>query len=170
MKKDLSRRSFLVGSTAVAASTLVTPKAMAANDRMNVGFIGVGGRGGGNLKTMEATNSINVAAICDIDTRYLERVGEKHPQAQRFQDFRKLYDAVGKDLDAVVVSTTEHTHAYATMPALQLGKHVYCEKPLAYNIAETRAITEAAAKAGVTTQMGTQIHATDNYHLSLIHI
>ena len=164
MKKTLSRRSFIVRSAAVGATALSSAKAMAATDRMKVGFIGIGGRGGRNLKTIEATNSIDVAAICDIDTRYLESVGDQHPQAQRFQDFRKLYDVVGKDLDAVVVSTTEHTHAYATMPALQLGKHVYCEKPLAYNIAETRAITEAAAEAGVVTQMGTQIHATDNYH------
>ena len=68
-----------------------------------------------------------------------------------------------RDFDAVVVSTTEHTHAFATLPALQLGKHVYCEKPLTYNIWEARHIREAAAKTKVATQMGTQIHAGDNY-------
>ena len=103
-------------------------------------------------------------AICDVDSRFLDNAGELYPKAKKFRDFRKLYDSVGKEIDAVVVSTAEHTHAYATMPALQLGKHVYCEKPLAYNIYETRKITEAAAKAGVVTQMGTQIHASGNYH------
>ena len=85
-----------------------------------------------------------------------------YPQARRYRDFRKLYDHA-REFDAVVVSTTEHTHAFATLPALQLGKHVYCEKPLTYNIWEARVIREAAAKAKVATQMGTQNHATDNY-------
>ena len=73
-----------------------------------------------------------------------------------------MYDHAG-EFDAVVVSTTEHTHAFATLPALQLGKHVYCEKPLTYNIAEARVIREAAARTKVATQMGTQVHAGDNY-------
>ena len=85
-----------------------------------------------------------------------------HPQARRFADFRKLYDHAG-EFDAVVVSTCEHSHAFATLPALQLGKHVYCEKPLTYNVWEARVIREAAARAKVATQMGTQIHAGDNY-------
>src|SRR5205809_6324352 len=86
----------------------------------------------------------------------------KFPRARRYKDFRRLYDA-SKDIDAVVVSTPEHTHAFATLPALRLGKHVYCEKPLTHNIWEARIIREAAAKAKVATQMGTQIHASENY-------
>lgn len=131
---------------------------------MKLAFIGVGGRGGSNLRTLAATNAIDVVALCDVDARFLTNAGEQFPSAERFRDFRQLYDKVGKSVDAVVVSTTEHTHAYATMPALQLGKHVYCEKPLAYNVEETRKITEAAQQAGVVTQMGTQIHASENYH------
>lgn len=165
-KAQVTRRKF-IGTTAaagVAASVAIGPqRALAATDRMKVGFIGVGGRGGSNLKTISGTGAVDVIAVCDIDRRSVDRAAEKHAGAKKFRDFRKLYDAVGKELDAVVVSTTEHTHAYATMPALQLGKHVYCEKPLAYNIYETRRITEAAAKAGVVTQMGTQIHAGTNY-------
>ncbi|MCA9135898.1 MAG: Gfo/Idh/MocA family oxidoreductase, partial [Planctomycetales bacterium] len=170
MTHHLSRRKFLARS-AVAATAAGTSIAFAANrsvaaanDRLKVAFIGVGGRGGGNLKSMVATGKVDVVAICDVDIRFVDNVGTQFPDAAKFQDYRKLYDAVGNRIDAAVVSTTEHTHAYATMPALQLGKHVYCEKPLAYNIAETRAITEAAAKAAVVTQMGTQIHATENYH------
>lgn len=162
-----SRRQFLGTSLALAAgSTMLRPRRIhaAATDRLKVGFIGVGGRGGGNLRTIAGTGAVDVVAICDVDTRFLEGASKQFPSAKSFQDFRKLYDTVGPQLDAVVVSTTEHTHAYATMPALQLGQHVYCEKPLAYNIDETRRVTEAAAKAGVVTQMGTQMHATPNYH------
>ncbi|MCG8651261.1 MAG: Gfo/Idh/MocA family oxidoreductase, partial [Pirellulales bacterium] len=163
--QPFSRRRFLAAASTAAATTMNaswTPAAE-ANDRLKVAFIGVGGRGGANLKAIASTGWADVAAICDVDSRFLGNAGEQFPKAQRFKDFRKLYDAVGKDVDAVVVSTPEHIHAYATMPALQLGKHVYCEKPLAYNIDETRRVTEAAADAGVVTQMGTQIHSSDNY-------
>ena len=127
-KAQVTRRKF-IGTTAaagVAASVAIGPqRALAATDRMKVGFIGVGGRGGSNLKTISGTGAVDVIAVCDIDRRSVDRAAEKHAGAKKFRDFRKLYDAVGKELDAVVVSTTEHTHAYATMPALQLGKHVY---------------------------------------------
>ena len=162
----LNRRRFMfssaVAATAFGTSTRV--KAFSTNDRLKLAFIGVGGRGGANLRTLAATQQIDVAAICDVDSRFLDNAAELFPAASKFRDFRKLYDAVGNDVDGVVVSTAEHTHAYATMPALQLGKHVYCEKPLAYNVDETRQITVAAAKANVATQMGTQIHAGKNYH------
>jgi predicted dehydrogenase len=85
-----------------------------------------------------------------------------HPKAKRFSDFRRVYDEANR-FDAVVVSTPEHTHAAAALPALQLGKHIYLEKPLSYNVHEARVLREAAAKAGVATQMGTQIHASENY-------
>ena len=164
--QSLSRRDFLAvaAATTATAATTSTSKAVAPNDRMKVAFIAVGGRGGGNLRTIAATKAVDVVALCDVDSRFLDHAGEQYPKAAKFRDFRKLYDAIGNDVDAVVVSTPEHTHAYATMPALQLGKHVYCEKPLAYNIDETRRVTEAAAKAAVVTQMGTQIHASENYH------
>src|SRR5437763_15255085 len=87
---------------------------------------------------------------------------QNHPKSKKGTDNRRLYDKAN-DFDAVVVSTCEHTHAFATLPALQLGKHVYCEKPLTYNIWEARVIREAAAKAKVATQMGTQTHATDSF-------
>lgn len=161
----VSRRDFLsLAAAATATAALSSNSHSAPNDRMKVAFIGVGGRGGSNLGTIASTGSIDVVGLCDVDERFLDNAGEKYPQAEKFRDFRKLYDAIGKTVDAVVVSTTEHTHAYATMPALQLGKHVYCEKPLAYNVYETRRVTEAAAGAGVVTQMGTQIHASENYH------
>ncbi len=129
------------------------------NERLNIAIIGSGGRGGSNLASVE---SENIVALCDVYAPNLDAAAAKYPKARLFADFRKLYDHAN-EFDAVVVSTCEHTHAFATLPALQLGKHVYCEKPLTHDIWEARVIREAAAKAKVATQMGTQIHAEDNY-------
>lgn len=150
------------------------------NSRLNLAFIGVGGRGAANIQALVGTSlypkktkagepvpevkepTENVVAICDVNRLNLEAAGAAFPKAKAFRDFRKLYEEC-KDFDAVVVSTTEHTHAYATLPALQMKKPVYCEKPLTRDVAEARLITEAAAQAGVATQMGTQIHGLPNY-------
>src|SRR5437763_1786345 len=107
--------------------------------------------------------SENIVALCDVDANAVEKAAEKYPAAKKFTDFRKLFDKPNF-FDAVVVSTCEHTHAIATMLALKHGKHVYCEKPLTHNILEARLIRETAQKAKVTTQMGIQIHASENYH------
>ncbi|MCA9162986.1 MAG: Gfo/Idh/MocA family oxidoreductase, partial [Planctomycetales bacterium] len=121
----------------------------------------------GNLKQLAMTggharDDVQVVALCDVNRNNLDSAAGLFPQARKYVDFRELYTFT-EDIDAVVVSTTEHTHAYATMPALRAGKHVYCEKPLTHNVAEARMITQAAVEAGVATQMGTQIHAGDNY-------
>lgn len=131
------------------------------SSKLRVACIGVGGRGGSNLQSVAKDADVEIIAMCDVDARKLEAAAKKFPDARKYRDFRKLYES--DDFDAVVVSTCEHTHAYATLPALKRKKHVYCEKPLTHNVAESRLITDAAAKAGVATQMGTQIHAGDNY-------
>ena len=162
----VSRRRFLAQSAAAGAAMLGAPNLLRAQNvssKINVAFIGSGGRGRANLNEIEKSDSVNVVALCDVDARNLEGAARRHPNARTYRDFRKLYDE-SKDIDAVVVSTCEHTHAYATLPALQMKKPVYCEKPLTLNVGEARIITEAAAKAGVPTQMGTQIHAGSNYH------
>jgi hypothetical protein len=106
----------------------------------------------------------NIVALCDVNAKNLAAAQSKAPQARTFRDFRKMYDELkDSEFDAVVVSTTEHTHAFATLPALRRKKHVYCEKPLTRDVHEARIITEAAKAAGVATQMGTQIHAGENY-------
>ncbi|MGB0578426.1 MAG: Gfo/Idh/MocA family oxidoreductase [Limisphaerales bacterium] len=157
-----SRRTFLK-STALAVGAAGFPaitSAKSPNSKLNLAVIGCGGRGGANLRSVQ--NSENIAALCDVNGRNLEYAKSKFPKAAAYKDFRKLYEK-SKDIDAVVVSTTEHTHAFATLPALQMKKHVYCEKPLTRDVYEARVVTEAAAKAGVATQMGTQIHASSNY-------
>ena len=159
---ELSRRQFLNQATAAGLVTLAAPAIVRGrnlNDKLNLAIIGAGGRGAANLKGVE---SENIVILCDVNQDGLNKAAARHTNAKQIVDFRKVFDHA-KDFDAVVISTAEHTHAFATLPALQLGKHVYCEKPLTHNVWEARKIREAAAKAKVATQMGTQIHAGDNY-------
>jgi predicted dehydrogenase len=158
----LSRRQFLNQAVASGIITLSAPAIVRGrnlNDKLNIAIIGSGGRGADNLRGVE---SENIAILCDVNESNLNRAAERHSKARKIVDFRNVYDHA-KEFDAVVISTAEHTHAFATLPALQLGKHVYCEKPLTHNIWEARVIREAAAKAKVATQQGTQIHAGENY-------
>src|SRR5438876_1295135 len=163
LSETLSRRHFSKLLATSALGTLAAPaflRGQNLNGKLNIAIIGAGGRGGSDMADGGGTE--NNVAVCDVAEAALDSAQKKFPQAKRFTDFRKLYEAE-KEFDAVVVSTCEHTHAFATLPALKLGKHVYCEKPLTYNIWEARVIREAAGKAKVATQMGTQIHAGDNY-------
>lgn len=160
--QETSRRQFLNQAAAAGLATLAAPAIVRGrnlNDKLNLAIIGAGGRGAANLKDVE---SENIAILCDVNEEGLNKAAARHTSARKLVDFRKVYDHA-REFDAVVISTAEHTHAFATLPALQLGKHVYCEKPLTHNIWEARVIREAAAKAKVATQMGTQIHAGDNY-------
>jgi predicted dehydrogenase len=157
-----NRRQFAGSTLGLAASSFAFPaiiRGQNRNELLNIAVIGVGGRGSSNL---ESVGSENIVALCDVYEPAIAQASLKYPRARKSRDFRRLYDHSG-EFDAVVVSTTEHTHALATLPALRLGKHVYCEKPLTHNVWEARIIREAAAAAKVATQMGTQIHATDNY-------
>ncbi|HEX4612843.1 MAG TPA: Gfo/Idh/MocA family oxidoreductase, partial [Urbifossiella sp.] len=158
-RRSPSRRAFL----AAAAGTLAAPmfvRARGANDRLNVAVIGCGGRGAANLAGVAAEN---VVALCDVNRAAIGAAATRFPRAAHFADFRRLFDEKAREFDAVVVSTCEHTHAHATLRALRAGKHVYCEKPLTHNVWEARLIRTEAAKTRLATQMGTQIHAGDNY-------
>jgi len=165
-----TRRTFVKSAGAVAAASWAAGpailRAQLGDNKLRLAVIGCGGQGRANLRRVAGEQ---IAALCDVDSNALDQAAQQYPQARKEVDFRRLYDRPG-DFDAVVVSTTEHTHAFATLPALQLKKHVYCEKPLAYNVQQTRIIREAAEKAGVATQMGTQIHASDNYRRVVEHI
>ncbi len=127
-----------------------------ANEKLNVAVVGTGGKGRGNMNAVARTE--NIVALCDVDRRRLAEAGVQFPPARQYADFRRMLDQ--KDIDAVVVSTPDHTHAAAGLPAMELGKHVYCEKPLASSIADARRMAETAARTGVVTQMGNQMHAT----------
>jgi predicted dehydrogenase len=159
----LNRRSFLKTTAATTGAALLGAPAFLRganlNEKLNIAIIGAGGRGAANTQDVATEN---IVALCDVSESSLEGAARKFPQARKFSDFRRLFDEAQR-FDAVVVSTCEHTHAFATLAALKLNKHVYCEKPLTHNVWEARVIREAAAKTKVATQMGIQIHALDNY-------
>ncbi len=163
----IDRRRFLKSSAtglAAGAASLGFPaitSCQSPNSKLNLGLIGVGGRGRSHVSEALKLGE-NIIAMTDVSENNLAAALSKAPQARSYGDFRDFYENID-DIDAVVVATTEHTHAFATLPALQAGKHVYCEKPLTRDVHECRIITDAAAKAGVQTQMGTQIHAGNNY-------
>ena len=159
-RRSPSRRTVLKAAAALPLAAPGFLSARGANEKLNIAIIGCGGRGAANLGGVAGEN---IVALCDVNRAAVNQAAAKFTKAHRYSDFRKLFDERHKEFDAVVVSTCEHTHAFATLAALRLNKHVYCEKPLTHNIAEARIIREAAAKVKVATQMGTQIHATDNY-------
>lgn len=162
----LSRRAFLASATTSAIlvsctttnTAKVVPRAVSPNERLNIAVIGCGGRGYENLKE---TTTENVVALCDVDSNRAARGLAEHPNAKRYTDWRKLLDDA-KSFDAVIVATPDHTHAPASVTAMRLGKHVYCEKPLARTIHEARVMAATAKEYRVATQMGTQGVSFDN--------
>ncbi|MBI3849149.1 MAG: Gfo/Idh/MocA family oxidoreductase [Verrucomicrobia bacterium] len=161
-----SRRSFIRRTTTTVATFSILPSYVLGlrgqtppNSKLNLAFIGVGGRGGDNLNELARAGE-NVVALCDVDSQRLATAGKRFPDAKQFQDFRRMFDQIGKSIDAVAVSTPDHTHAVAAIRALKMGKHVYCEKPLAHSIHEVRALMKAAQEHKVVTQLGNQGHST----------
>ncbi len=158
------RRQFLRASAALGAGTLVVPGALwarrrrSANDRLDVGVVGVANRGATNLGKMEGEN---VVALCDVDADHLAEGAERVPKAAQYRDFRRMIER--EKLDAVVVSTPDHTHAVVTLAALDAGLHVYCEKPLTRTVREARRVAKEARASGLVTQMGIQKHAEPHY-------
>ena len=167
MSRQVSRRAFLeqaAGLSLISAGLHIggapCRASQSPNEKLNIAAVGVANKGGHNIDELAGQNFV---ALCDVDETYLRQWGEKHPAARRYRDYRRMLEKEAGSIDAVVVSTADHTHAPAASVALDLGKHVYCEKPLAHTVAEARALAKLAARKKVATQMGTQIHADDNY-------
>ncbi len=182
---DVSRRRFLAASAMAAGfggGTLIHRESAGSapnaeveaerfalerddgpNERITLGFIGTGGMGSGLLNIFKGFPNVAIAAVCDVDRSHLEKARESAGgKAEMYKDFRSVLDR--KDIDAVVIATPDHWHAIPTILACQAGKDVYCEKPLAYRVAEGRAMVNAASKYKRITQMGNLIHAGENYH------
>ena len=161
MFKKISRRRFLqTGATAAVGLTVVPSTVLgksfghtAPSDKLNIAGVGVGGRGFAVLKCME---SQNIVGFADVDWKYSKRVFDYFPNAKKYYDYRKMYDEIGKSIDAVMVATSDHTHAVVTADAITMGKHVYVEKPLTHTVYESRLLTKLADKHKVATQMGNQ--------------
>jgi predicted dehydrogenase len=131
-----------------------------ANEKLNLACIGTANRAGDNVSEVKHEN---IVALCDVDQTYLDRALGEFKSARGYRDYRELIDKEGDKIDAVVVAVADHNHAPATVRALRAGKHVYCEKPLTHTVHEARLVAELAKEKGLATQMGTQIHAGDNY-------
>ncbi|MGQ8337592.1 Gfo/Idh/MocA family oxidoreductase [Sunxiuqinia sp. A32] len=159
-----SRRDFLKKSTALGLSTLIIPNFLScsANDRLNIAVIGVGGRGAASWTQVPRES---IVAMCDVDDRMSAKGFEACPDAKKYKDFRVMFDEMSNDIDAVIIATPDHTHFPAAMAAMELGKHVFVEKPLAHNIWQLRTMKKAAKHYGIVSQMGNQGHTTNGIRL-----
>ena len=160
MAHRITRRRALQTGTAGALGYLFAGPAASvsrvhgAADKLRVAGVGIGGKGQSDIE--QAGKFMDVVALCDIDDERVAQRAKTWPSAKQFFDYRTLFDAMAKDVDAVVVSTADHSHAPAAMRAMALGKHVYCQKPLTHTVQEARLMREMAAKTKVCTQMGNQ--------------
>jgi predicted dehydrogenase len=176
MPRPVSRRRFLQSAAFTAASASLSARSwgrvLGANDRLRVASIGTGGKGWSDLNDTAATPKVQIVALCDIDESkaHLGQAAEKWPDAKTYTDWRKLL-ADAKSFDAAIVSTPDHMHAPISLPAMQLGKHVQCQKPLTHTVFEARQMRLAAKKYNVVTQMGNQIQSHEAYRtaVKLVH-
>lgn len=158
-RRDFLRRAAVAGAGFWVSGLPAVGRTNSPSEKLNIGFIGAGGRGSHNIESLADQN---IVSLCDIDEHRIRKPARDNPGAKVYSDFRKMLEQQ-KDLDAVVVSTPDHTHAVAALTAMRLGKHVYCEKPLAHDIAEARLLRDEAARCKVATQMGNQYTATDQF-------
>lgn len=172
----VSRRGFLKHAAwaggACALSAASWSRVLGANERLRVAAVGVSGKGWSDHTSVAASPHVEIVALCDVDEgpAHLGRGAERYPRAARFNDWRTLLER-SRDFDAIIVSTPDHMHAPIGLASLQLGKHLFCQKPLTHTVFEARQMQRAAAKAGVVTQMGNQIqsHSTYRTAVKLVH-
>ena len=164
-KLNSSRRDFLKKSAVAAVGITIVPsfavgglRHRAPSDKLNIVGIGVGGKGHPNLVGM---NTENIVGLCDVDWKYAQACFTEFPKAKKYYDWRKMFEEMNGQFDAVMVATADHTHAIIAATALTLGKHVYCQKPLTHSVYESRLLTKLAAKHKVATQMGNQGNSGD---------
>jgi predicted dehydrogenase len=161
----LTRRSFIGRSAATIAGLTILPSHVVSglghippSDKLNIAGIGIGGKGRVNLENMTGQN---IVALCDVDWDYASPVFKAYPSAKKWKDFRTMLEEQ-KDIDACMIATPDHTHALPAIMAMQMGKHVYVQKPLTHSVWESRQMTLFARKTGVATQMGIEGHSNDN--------
>ncbi|NMC41936.1 MAG: Gfo/Idh/MocA family oxidoreductase, partial [Bacteroidales bacterium] len=171
-KNRMTRRSFIGTAGAAAAGFTILPGSVipglghrAPSDKLNIACVGIGGMGNSNLRAVAPTE--NIVALCDVDWGYSKKVFETYPNAKQYWDWRKMYDEMGKSIDAVIVATADHTHAIIAATAMTLGKHVYVQKPLTHTVYESRLLTKLAAKHKVATQMGNQGSSGEGVNLTV---
>ena len=165
-----TRRGLILGGAGAAGLFLtsrVFARTASPGELLNVASIGVGGQGGYDLGSIASGEKVRIVALCDVDAGRLGAAQLRHPEARGFADWRRLLDEMERDIDAVSISTPDHMHGPIALAALALGKHVYCQKPIAHNVRECRAMARAAAGTKLVTQMGTQIHSHSAYRTAV---
>ena len=171
MSNKKTRRDFLRTSSLAAAGFFIVPRHVlgkgfvAPSDKLNIAGIGAGGKGAGDLAEFAKSANVNIVAFCDVDEAQAAGSVKSFPKARFYYDYREMLEKEKNNIDAVSVSTPDHTHAIATMAAMQLGKHVYVQKPLTHDIYEARMLTQAAKRYKVVTQMGNQGGSGDGVRL-----
>ncbi len=169
----MKRRNFIKTSAALAAGAALTgcateAPAAAAKSGFRTAHIGIGNMGFEDLNAVAAHPEVKVTALCDVDSNYLEAASKLFPEAKTYKDYRVMLAEMADEVDAVFVSTPDHTHAPASMKAMEMGKPVYCQKPLTHHVSEARAMRKMAKEKGLTTQMGIQVHSFYDYKLATL--
>jgi len=170
VSQQTTRRDFIKTSAALSATAMTGAAATrlraetTPNEKLNLAFIGVGNRGGQNFEHLRHQN---VVALCDVDGHMAKKVFEQYPDVPKFNDYRQMHDKMHNSIDGVVISTPDHTHFHPAYQSLQLGKHIYLEKPLAHSLWETRTLCDLAREKGLATQLGAQRHTLKNMHHSV---
>jgi len=167
----MKKREFLKAAAVITSSAAILPSslwALAKDGKLRTAHIGVGNMGKADLDAISSHESVVVTALCDVDSNNLAAAQKEHPKAKIFSDYRVMLKEIGSSIDAVIVSTPDHTHAPASMMAMDMGKPVYCQKPLTHHVTEARAMQKLAKEKNLVTQMGIQVHSFYDYKLATL--
>ena len=162
MKEKFSRRKFIKNASLVSAGFFIVPRHVlgrgfiAPSDKLNIAGIGAGGKGESDLSEFSKSSKVNIVALADVDDRQCKKSRDRFSKANYYKDFREMLEKEKNNIDACSVSTPDNTHTVAALAAMQLGKHVYVQKPLTHDIYEARLLTEYAKKNKIVAQMGNQ--------------
>lgn len=168
---SMKRRDFLKGAAGLSAAVFLPSCAtqpLSQKGKLRTAHIGVGGMGGEDLKSISSHSMVEVTALCDVDSKNLAKAKALHPTAKIYKDYRKMLSELSGQIDAVIVSTPDHTHAPASLMAMEMNKPVYCQKPLTHHVSEARAMRKMAADRNLVTQMGIQVHSFYDYKLATL--
>ncbi|WP_418497908.1 Gfo/Idh/MocA family protein [Flagellimonas sp.] len=167
----MNKREFIKKSSVGALGIMLAPSILKAGfpkEKLRTAHIGVGNMGMEDLKAISSHASVEVVALCDVDAINLSTAHKMHPGARVFFDYRAMLEEMGDEIDAVIVSTPDHTHAPASLMAMNMNKPVYCQKPLTHYVSESREMKKVAAEKGLVTQMGIQVHSFYDYKLATL--
>ncbi len=164
------RRDFLKIFAAFSGFSFMPSFAWSSSNQrfLRTAHIGVGGMGLEDLKAISSHGEVQVVALCDVDSNALKKAKELFPKADTYKDYRRMLSSNANKIDAVIVSTPDHTHAPASIMAMKMDKNVYCQKPLTHHVSEARTMSQLAEEKNLVTQMGIQVHSFYDYKLATL--